>query len=193
MLMACNLQSFCWVTITINSVLSSLTRSMYWISQRLSFSMQHSITGTVSSWDVLLWGLNSDKSAYSPRISACVEADPQPPINSLDAQMMNKRGPRYDPCGTPQSKRKRSERNPLMETCWPLLATATPHIPNFAFRRVGRILWLLWLYQKWRWDQAWPTKSSLECSSSWEYHSWLWFKGRFSAMILTIWWLKLGI
>ena len=52
--------------------------------------------------------------------------------------MMNKRGPKHDPCGTTQSKPKRSERDPLIENH----SKAAPHIPNSSFRRVSRMLLL---------------------------------------------------
>lgn len=47
----------------------------------------------------------------------------------------------------PQSKLKHSERDPLMDTRWPLLvkydvnhSKATPHVPISSFRRVSRML-----------------------------------------------------
>ena len=52
----------------INSVLSPL-RSLSWISQRLIFSMQHSIERTASSWDVLL-GCVTNK--FETEINLCV-------------------------------------------------------------------------------------------------------------------------
>ena len=57
MLIACNLRNCCRVPIILNSVLSSLTRSLSWIRQRQIFLMQHSITRIASSSDVLLLGL----------------------------------------------------------------------------------------------------------------------------------------
>ena len=41
MLIACNLRNCCRVPIIVNSVLSSLTRSLSWISQLQIFLMQH--------------------------------------------------------------------------------------------------------------------------------------------------------
>ena len=57
----------CWrVPIIINSVLSSLKRSLSCISHGLIFSIQHSFTRTASSWDVLLIGLKLREICVSP-------------------------------------------------------------------------------------------------------------------------------
>ena len=93
---------------------------------------------------------------------------------------MNKRGPRPNPCGTSQSKLKRSERDSLMETHCPLLAKydlnhskAIPHIPNSSFRRVSRKLWLT------------LSKAALRSSMTNKVISWLFIFMRISFLTLT--------
>ena len=59
--------------------------------------------------------------------------------------MMNKMGPRHDPCATPQSILKRSERDPSMETRRPSLGRYNLNIPYNALIRSESIQMLIFL------------------------------------------------